>query len=78
VLRAIRDSSGLVITILCHPWEAIDLGKRYPGLPPWLTSTCSPDLRSFGAVLQSLRSEYEIVRLQDVVPRLGRTGGALG
>ncbi len=77
VLRAIRESSGLVVTILCHPWEAIDLGKRYPDLPPWLTSTCTSDLRSFGAVLQSLRSEYEITRLQDVVPRF-RAAGALG
>ena len=78
VLRAIRDSSGLVITILCHPWEAIDLGKRYPGLPQWLTSACTPDLSSFGAVLQSLRLEYEIKRLQDVVPRLGGAEGDFG
>ncbi len=75
-LRAVRDSSGRVITILCHPWEAVDLGKRHPNAPSWLAATCKEDLRSFGTLLQTLRSEYEFQPLQDVVHGLGGTGGA--
>jgi peptidoglycan/xylan/chitin deacetylase (PgdA/CDA1 family) len=77
-LRAVRESSGWVITILCHPWEAVDLGKRHPNLPPWLATTCREDLRSFETFLQSLRSEYEFQPLRTVVDGLGAQGSGLG
>lgn len=75
-LRAVRDSSGRVVTILCHPWEAVDLGARHPNLPSWLAATCKADLRSFDAFLRSLRSEHEFEPLRDVVLRLGSGQGS--
>ena len=75
-LRAIQESEGRVITILCHTWEAIDLGREYPGLPVWLSETCRSDLRGFAEFLKAIRQEYRLGRLQDVVHRARGTAGA--
>src|SRR5439155_2520340 len=35
-LKAVALTSAPLVTILCHTWEAIDLGQCYEGLPGWL------------------------------------------
>jgi len=66
-LQAVRVSVGPVVTVLCHPWEAIDLRKRYSGLPEWLTSTCRSDLRSFERFLSEMGKELNFTCLRDLV-----------
>ena len=73
-LRAVRESVGTILTILCHTWEAIDLRRLHPNLPAWLTATCRANLQPFGAFLESLRSEYEFRSLRDIVRDLGDGG----
>jgi len=76
-LHAVRDSSGSVISILCHTWEAIDLARVYSGLPAWLTTTCNRNLEPFRKFLVSLQSEYEFGSLREVVGNLSTGGGRL-
>ena len=74
--KVARESAGTILTILCHTWEAIDLGRLHPSLPAWLTATCRANVQPFGAFLESLRSEYEFRSLREVVRDLGAGGVA--
>ena len=73
-LRAAHESAGTILMILCHTWEAIDLGRMHPDLPLWLTATCRADLTPLEAFLESLRSEYEFWSLREVVRNLSHGG----
>ncbi|HYT00835.1 MAG TPA: polysaccharide deacetylase family protein [Thermoplasmata archaeon] len=73
-LYAARESVGTILTILCHTWEAIDLGRLHPDLPAWLTATCRANLQPFEAFLESLQSEYEFRSLRDIIRDLSRGG----
>jgi len=72
--RAARESAGTILTILCHTWEAIDLGRLHPDVPAWLTATCRANLQPFRVFLESLQSEYEFRSLREVVGGLGQGG----
>lgn len=65
--KAVEDARGRLITILCHPWEAIDLGRHYAGLPDWLSRACRSNLAGFEHFLHALRKAYTFVRIQDVL-----------
>ncbi len=73
-LSAARESDGAIVSILCHTWEAIDLGVLHSDLPAWLTATCRANLQPFEAFLESLRSEYDFQSLRDVIRDLGQRG----
>jgi len=66
-LQAISASVGPVVTVLCHPWEAIDLRTAYAGLPEWLASSCRSDLRPFEAFLRGVAKDYDFARLRDFI-----------
>ena len=66
-LQAVRASVGPVVTVLCHPWEAIDLRTAYAGLPEWLASSCRSDLRPFEEFLRALAKNHYFARLKDLI-----------
>lgn len=66
-IEAINNINSDYITFLIHPWEAVDLGKYYPKLRPWLHSACSSDMAKFHEFLENITKRYEISTIEEIV-----------
>jgi len=66
-LQAIEASKGRIVTILCHTWEAVDLGKLYPNAPSWVLRLGNSRLDEFERVLADLATRHEFTWLQDAI-----------
>lgn len=55
------------IMFLIHPWEAVDLGKYYPKLKPWLHRGCSGDMSQLHKFLEYTSKKYTFSTIEDLV-----------
>jgi peptidoglycan/xylan/chitin deacetylase (PgdA/CDA1 family) len=67
VKEALNNVNGDYIMFLIHPWEAINLGKYYPELKPWLHRACSGDMAQFYEFIEYTNNKYTFSTIEDIV-----------
>ncbi|TET91161.1 MAG: hypothetical protein E3J35_04090 [Methanomassiliicoccales archaeon] len=65
-LKAVDVVKQSYVVLLLHPWELVDLGKRYPRLPEWVIKACRLNFEILKACLEEFRSEYQFCLLEDI------------
>lgn len=66
-IEAINSVNGDYIMFLIHPWEAVNLGKHYPNLKPWLHRTCSDDMELLNGFLEYMSEQHTFSTIECVV-----------
>lgn len=71
-LDALKMVQQQYCTFLIHTWEAVDLGKHYPGLPKYVHQECSRDLEPLRSILGMLRDGWHTDSLISLLDRKQR------
>ena len=66
-IEAINKVDNDYIMFLIHPWEAVDLGKYYPNLKPWLHRACSGNIEPLNGFLEYVSERYTFSTIKDIV-----------
>ncbi len=65
-IEAVNNIENDYFMFLIHSWEAVDLGKYYPKLKPWLHTACSGDMKKLHKFLEYVSKKFTFSTIEEI------------